>query len=156
MISLRDEILIETSPADIGTWFEALPDHYRAWHPDHVACRFFKGSMWQVGSVLEAEEYLHGKLHRLRFVMTEAAPGSRLAYKIPGMGWGSFNFRPVGEAVAFEAELHLGSRVPLIGTIADLILRRFFQDRIKAMQQHMQEEGENLKRILEREPAQTV
>lgn len=149
MISLRDEIFIQTTLEDIIDWFEMLPQHYLEWHPDHVYCDLLKGSMWEVGSVMQAGEHLHGELHRLRFVMTEAVPGRRLAYKIPGRGTGAFNFRPDREGVVFEAELHIGSNLPLVGAIADYLLRRLFQGRIEAMQQHMREEGENLKRILE-------
>jgi hypothetical protein len=42
-------------------------DSYRAWHQkDHVRLRWLEGKPWAEGSVMYAEEYLHGKLHKLK------------------------------------------------------------------------------------------
>lgn len=157
MISLIDQIVIETSPAALVAWFNALPEHYLAWHPDHVSCRFLKGSMWQVGSVLEAQEYLHGKLHTLRFIVTEVEPEKKFVYKIPpGLGWGAFILQQQGGSVTFTAELHIGSKLPLLGRIVDFVLNSFFKSRIEATRIHMREEGINLKAIMESEPVPAV
>jgi hypothetical protein len=153
MISLVDRIEIKTNPAAVIAWFDALPEHYLAWHPDHVSCHFLRGSMWQVGSVLEAQEYLHGKHHTLRFIVTDVVPEKRLIYKIrPALGWGAFVLEQQGGIVLFTAELHIGSDLPLLGPVVDLVLNLFFQSRIEATRAHMREEGVNLKAILESEP----
>ena len=36
MIELRDTVAIEAGPREVWGWLEALPDHYRQWHPDHL------------------------------------------------------------------------------------------------------------------------
>lgn len=74
MIVLRDAVEIEATPERIFDWFRHLEKNYRSWHPAHVACKYVRKSELQDGSVLYAEEYLHGRLHRPKFRLTEVAP----------------------------------------------------------------------------------
>ena len=149
MISLRDCIEIQTTPAEVFAWLGRMPQEYEAWHPDHVACRVIHGSMLDVGSEIECEEYLHGKLHSMRFRMTKVVPDKRVEFEVEGMGRGAFETREKDDAVRFVAELDIGSDAPVIGRLFDIIFPRFFCNRIKAMKEHMAEEGRNLKIILE-------
>lgn len=149
MIKLRDSIRIRTTPQKFFKWLESMPQEYGSWHPDHVACRVLKGSLFQPGSEIECQEFLHGKLHSMRFRMTKFDPEKRLEYSILGMGKGAFEAVPKGEEVEFIAELDLGSDTPIIGQLVDVVLRTLFYSRLMAMRQHMQEEGRNLKQILE-------
>ncbi|NIS83383.1 MAG: hypothetical protein GTO14_25025 [Anaerolineales bacterium] len=151
MISLRDSIEIRTSPNQVFTWLESMPQEYEDWHPDHVACRVIQGAMLEVGSVIECEEYLHGKFHSMRFRMTKVVPSRRIEFVIEKMGRGAFEVQAMDELVLFVAELEIGSETPIIGSVIDLIFSIFFKQRIDAMRQHMKEEGENLKAILESE-----
>ena len=103
--------------------------------------------MLEVGSEIECQEYLHGELHSLKFRITKVIPDKRIEFKVIGFGYGAFDVQLVGENVIFFAELDIGSKIPVIGTFFDLIFPRLFRGRIKAMQQHMAEEGQNLKSI---------
>jgi len=85
----------------------------------------------------------------MRFRMTKVIPERRLEFAIEGMGRGAFEGRVAGDAVSFVAELDIGSDLPLIGSLFDILFRYFFRQRIEAMRQHMAEEGRNLKAILE-------
>ena len=49
----------------------------------------------------------------------------------------------------FTAEMHLGTTIPLLGKLRDGIMRMFFPRQLEGLKQHMAEEGQNLKRILE-------
>lgn len=149
MISLKDSIEIHTTPGQLFAWLERLPQEYRSWHPDHIACRVIHGSMLETGSEIECQEILHGKLHSMRFRMIKVVPGERVEFTVAGMGRGAFEAQPAGEAVRFVAELDIGSESPVIGPLFDLVFSHFFQRRIEAMRQHMAEEGQNLKVILE-------
>lgn len=149
MISLKDSIEIRTTPRKFFDWLRRLPQEYQAWHPDHVACRVLHGSFLEVGSEIVCEEYLHGKLHSMRFRVTKVIPERRAEFVIRGMGSGAFEAVATGDMVRFTAELDIGSNTPLVGQIFDLIFQLFFKTRIDAMQQHMAEEGRNLKAILE-------
>jgi hypothetical protein len=105
--------------------------------------------MLQPGSEVEFQEYLHGKQHTLRLRLTKVDPGRRMEYKIPGLGKGAFEVIPEDDEVEFVAELGIGSDIPMVGPLVDAVLRTLFSRRLDAMKEHMQEEGQNLKRIME-------
>ena len=149
MISLRDSIEIRTTANQVFTWLESMPQEYGAWHPDHVACRVIQGSMLEVGCEIECKEYLHGKLHSMRFRMTKVIPDKRVEFVIERMGRGAFEVQVKEDVVIFVAELDIGSGSPIFGPVFDLIFSLFFPQRIEAMRQHMTEEGENLRAIFE-------
>ena len=150
MISLKDVIDIQTTPKRFFTWLERLPQEYQSWHPDHVACKVISGSMLEVGSEIECQEYLHGKLHSLKFRMLKVVPYERVEFKVLGMGRGAFEVESIDDRVRFIAELDIGLDIPIIGRLFDRIFSIFFMGRIEAMKQHMVEEGRNLKEILEK------
>ena len=149
MILLKNSIEIHTTASEVFTWLESMPQEYRSWHPDHVACNILHGSMLEVGSKIECEEYLHGKLHSMRFHITKVVPGRRVEFVIERMGSGAFEVQANNDTVRFMAEVDIGSDSPIIGSLFDFIFSWFFRRRIEAMRQHMAEEGENLKAILE-------
>jgi len=150
MISLKDSIEIHTTPRRLFTWLERMPQEYQSWHQDHVACQVICGSMLEVGSEIECQEYLHGKLHTMRFRMTKVVPDKRIEFVVIGIGRGAFDVQIIGDAVRFIAELDIGSDAPIIGRFFDLIFSSLFQQRIEVMRKHMAEEGHNLKEILEK------
>lgn len=150
MISLYDSIKIHTTPRQLFAWLEQMPQEYQAWHQDHVACQVICGSMLEVGSEIECQEFLHGKLHTMKFRMTKVIPDKRIEFVVIGLGRGAFDVQITGAAVRFTAELDIGPEIPIIGRFFDLIFSSFFQQRIDAMRKHMEEEGQNLKAILEK------
>ncbi len=149
MISLSDTIEIHTTPGKLFAWLGRMPEEYESWHPDHVACRVLHGSVLEVGSEIECQEYLHGKLHSLRFRVTKVIPDRRVEFVIERMGRGAFEAQANGDTVTFVVELDIGSDAPIVGRFVDFIISRLFNQRIESMRQHMAEEGRNLKTILE-------
>lgn len=141
--------MIHSTAAELFNWLSRLPEIYLEWHPDHIACWAISGSLPEVGSVIECQEYLHGKLHSMRLRLTRLIPNRRIEYTIRGLGRGAFAAEEAEGRIAFIAELEIGSEVPLIGLLFDIIFSRVFPGRIAAMRQHMAEEGQNLKAILE-------
>jgi hypothetical protein len=83
--------------------------------------------------------------------MTKVVPNKRVEFVIERMGRGAFEVQANSDTVRFVAELDIGSESPIFGSLFDFIFSRFFRQRIEAMRQHMAEEGENLKEILESE-----
>jgi hypothetical protein len=158
LIKLRDSIRIQTTPRQIFNWLASMPQEYVSWHPDHVACRIIKGSLLGPGCEIECQEYLHGRLHTMRLRLTRVDPRKRMEYEIPGLGKGAFQVIPKDGEVEFVAELGLGTEFPIVGPLADVVLRALFSRRLEAMRGHMREEGQNLKKIIESgwQPALTV
>jgi hypothetical protein len=67
-----------------------------------------------------------------------------------GLGMrGAFEVRPVDDGATLVADVELGFSLPLIGKAQDALLRKIFGWRIGALEQHMAEEGERLKLIME-------
>ena len=71
MEELKDSILINVSAEKIFNWFRKIDQYYLDWHEDHISCKVIKGSLGEVGSEIIFEEYLHGKLYRLKFIVTK-------------------------------------------------------------------------------------
>ncbi len=126
-------------------------ENYLAWHPDHIACRYLTDGPLGVGSVIYFEENLHGKLHKLKVKITKIERYSRIEYKFFMGLKGMFAVQPKNDRSSiFTAELHFGTAIPVASILVDLFLKTFLSRQLKAIEQHMREEGENLKRILER------
>jgi uncharacterized protein YndB with AHSA1/START domain len=149
MVTLTDSIEIKTTPEHVFNWLTNIKTgkDYQAWHPDHVDCRWTKGEPFQVGSVLYFEEYLHGEMHKLKFLCTKVVPNRLIEYK-PSFPWSifmpksQFVMEPRGEkACVFTATISFR---------AGSLFKKLGKKRVEAVKQHMKEEGENLKKILER------
>jgi uncharacterized protein YndB with AHSA1/START domain len=166
MILLRDEVRIDATPEQVFDWLAHFQEHYLAWHPDHVECRYLRGSsILEKDAILYVEEYLHGNLHKLKLRATKVIPDSRLEYTAgfgiggafevqPGEDGAPSEWRPLKrDGVLFIAEITIGLGVPGPGSWLDRMMERVLAGRIKAMEQHMAEEGENLKRWLEQRPS---
>ncbi len=153
-VVLTDSIEIRTTPEKIFEFFRGIVDDesYRAWHPDdHVSFRWLKGGPWEKGSVGCAEEYLHGKLHKGKFLVTDVVPNRRIVYVplsriirfyIPG---NTFEFIPGEGTCTFKASGSLR-----VGRLAKIFAGKHLEYGLASVRKHMKEEGENLKRILEK------
>ena len=62
---------------------------------------------------------------------------------------GVFVMEPRGTMTLFIAEMHMGSNMPVLGKIIDIIMLKFLSRQLEGIRQHMIEEGKNLKKILE-------
>ncbi len=131
----------------VWKWLCGLPEHYRQWHPDHRECRVIRGPLWDPSAVVEVEEELHGRLHRLRFEVVDVIPGREITYRAGRWLRGRFHIEPVNAHSRFTAGLSFGARG--LGRLLDRPLAWLFRSRIAAVRQHQAEEGANLKRILE-------
>jgi hypothetical protein len=152
-VFLTDSIEIRTTPEKIFEFFYSLVDDasYRAWYPDdHVAMRWTKGSPWQEGSVVYAEEYIDGELQKLTFIVTRVVPNREIEY-VPVSRFSrryapkyTFSVEPKDTSCVFTAAVHV--RVPLLPR---LLAKKKVEGGLSSVRKHMQEEGENLKKILE-------
>ena len=154
-VVLTDSIEIKTTPEKIFDFFTSITDDasYRAWHPeDHVSFRWKKGEPWQEGSVIYAEEYIHGKLHKLKFVVSKIVPNRLIEYtplsRILRIYFpkNSFSIEPKEDVCIFKA-----TGVLRVGRLAKVFAKSKLEEGLSSMRKHMKEEGENLKKLLESE-----
>ena len=149
MITLRDSIEIQATPDKVYEWlvrrFNSKED-YQAWHPEHVDIRWIKGDSMQKGSIVYAEEYLHGRLHKLKFRITKVVPNKEIGYRAL---FPLSLFSP-GNAFIIESNGKGGSIFTATGSLrVGPLFKKLAKNQIEATKQHMKEEGENLKRALE-------
>ena len=149
MLAIEDAIEINASAEAVFNWFANLRtgEDYRAWHPDHVDWQWLRGqSLWEEGAVVLAKEYLHGRMHPLKFRITRVRPARLIEYKplLPEsmlMSGGSFVFEPLETGgCVFKA---------VIVFRGGSFLARLFGEQIRELKRHMKEEGENAKRLIE-------
>jgi hypothetical protein len=154
-VVLTDSIEIKKTPEIVFNFLTSIvdDDSYRAWHQkDHVSLRWLKGRPWAEGSVIYAEEYIHGKLHKLKFKITKIVPNKRIEY-VPASRFlrkffpkNEFKIEQKGESSLFIA---LGTY--RVGWIGKTLFKKTIEKSLSSVKKHMKEEGENLKRILEKE-----
>jgi hypothetical protein len=149
MIALRDTVEIRASPAKVFDFFVHFRDNFMAWHPDHVRCWYLEDGPLKEGSIFYVQEYLHKTMMTLEFHVTKVAPYSMIEYEIPPMVKGAFTTEERGPNVLVTAEICFGRETPVLGHLLDTMLHTFMGRRLKALKQHMVEEGRNLERILE-------
>jgi len=146
---ITDSIEIKAPPEKIFSFFTDLKDDasYRAWHPDHVVMRWIKGEPFHEGSVVYFEEYLHGKIHKGKFICTKVVPNRLIEYKPP---FPLSVFFPKNEFVIESTDegscIFTAAGIMRIGPLG----KRLSRKQIEGMKRHMKEEGENLKAILEK------
>ena len=157
-ITLTDSVEIQTTPEKIFNFLLQLDDeNYRIWHPqDHVAFRWLKGKPWEEGSVVYAEEYIHGKLHKLKFRVTKVVANRKIEY-VPSSRLlrryfpkNTFSIEPKEETSIFNA-----SGTYRVGWMVRTFAKNKLDHGLASVRKHMQEEGQNLKRILESEANST-
>jgi len=149
MTDLKDSIEIKIKPERV---FDGLitvfssQEYFKKWHKDHVRCQWLRGKPFHKGSVLYIEEALHGKLHKMKFLGTKVDPNRRIEYKLlfptsiicPE---GSFLIEPEGKSCRFTATLSFRF---------GWLFSTFVKGRVEAIKKHMNEEGKNLKKLLEK------
>ena len=149
MITLCDTISINAAPEEIFDFFVHFRENFDAWHPDHVRCWYLEEGPLREGSVFYVEEYVGEELLTLKFLVTRLLEYSRIEYTVSRMASGAFITEPRGANTSFTAEIYFGTTMPLLGSLLDKILKRFMSHRLRALEEHMVDEGRNLKMILE-------
>jgi len=149
MIEIVDKITINCTPDKVYNtlvFFFQSTEHYKLWHKDHISCRWKKGKDFSPGSVLIAEKYIHGTIYKLGFSIIRSEQNSGFKYKILFpfsilCSGGSFDLISKGNDTEMHAQLNFRF---------GFILKVFFKKTIESLQNHMKEEGLNIKVILEK------
>lgn len=124
--------------------------NYERWHPDHITFRWVRGDSLEEGSQSYFEEEIGGELLKKtveyasvepnRFI--ELRPTSRLMRLV--LPFITFSVEPEHGGCRFSQRIKIRT-----GPIGKWLNREQFT----AVHQHLEEEGENLKRIMDADPA---
>lgn len=143
---LIDTIWIQSTPQAFFDFFQNMDQHYVAWHSDHRCFRWVDGRGVEEGVTFYFEEVIGGKLMKKHVVFTRVCRDRHLEFTftnrflrlfLPRI---AFHADPREGGILVTAEMQVRT-----GPIGAWLNRKEFD----AVRQHMREEGENLKRILE-------
>ncbi len=142
---LKESITIHKPAEEVFAWFLDLEENYQTWHQQHIVARWIKGEKFEKGSVLYIEEYMGGKIEKLRFMTTRMIPNRLICFKLlfPESlicSGGTFRFESENSSTIFIATLSFRF---------EKLLAKVFNSKVQQIQQHMKEEGEHLKTIME-------
>ena len=147
-MTITDSIKIKAPPEKIFNFLTSLKDteSYKAWHPEHVVMRWIKGEPFAEGSVAYFEEYLHGKIHKAKFICTKVVSNRLIEYRPPFplsiiFPGNQFIIEPVDEGNCIFTATVRARMGPLS--------KRLSRKRLEGVKRHMKEEGENLKAVVE-------
>jgi hypothetical protein len=147
MKTLRENIEINVSPEVIWDWFMHIAENYCEWHPSHIKAYWKKGEPNKIDSILYAEEDIAGELLKMSSKLTQIIPNRLFKFNVVEFPLklillrGSFEIQPFKKGSIFTATLDFR-----MGKLLSKILKK----KVNEITQHMVEEGENLKTILER------
>jgi len=149
-IILSDSIEIKTTPEKIWEFFTNLERNYKAWHPkDHIVFKWTKGKPMESGSSWYGEEVVRGKVFKLKGTIGEVIPNRKIVFKYSFpislvAPWFEWSIEPKSSTSVFTARSYLRA--------GEFYLRYFKKEmefKLEIHHQHVKEEGENLKKILE-------
>ena len=147
-MEIIERITINCTPDkvyDTLLFFFRNSENYKLWHNDHISCYWKKGKDFSPGSILIAEEYLHGTPHRLGFRIINCNPNSILEYKM------LFPFSIICSGGLFKI-ISKGKETELIAQLSfrfGFLLKVLFKKAIESLCNHMKEEGVSIKAIIE-------
>ncbi len=146
MKTLRESIEINVSPEVIWDWLLHIAENYLEWHPSHIKANWQTETGSEVGSILYAEEDINGEFLKMKSKLTKLIPNRLYRFKTVGtlkliLAGGSFEIEPSENGSIFTATLdfHMGK-----------LLSKLAKKTMHQISQHMIEEGQNLKKILEK------
>ncbi|MCK5097365.1 MAG: hypothetical protein KAR45_04640 [Desulfobacteraceae bacterium] len=151
MIILKDLIEINGSIEEAFEFFSNMSDkRYKEWHPkDHVIFKWLKGNSVKDGNKAYCEEYIHGKIHKLKINYVKVIQDRYIEYCLSNPIWRFFcpkcslSFEPVdSKTFRFIAEICYR-----LGPIAANSQR--VKEQLKTVETHQQEEGEYFKALCE-------
>ncbi|MFA8436343.1 MAG: SRPBCC family protein [Marinifilaceae bacterium] len=149
-IIISDSIEINTSPERIWEFFTNLEENYKAWHPqDHIVFKWTRGKPMETGSRWYGEEVVRGKLYKLKGCIGEVIPNRKIVFKYSFpfsivAPWFDWTIETKGASSIFTARSCLRA-----GGFYQRYFKKHMVSKLEIYHQHVKEEGENLKRILE-------
>jgi hypothetical protein len=143
-VQITDTVVIRHDVEHVFGFFKNMEANYLRWHPGHRAFRWENGGGLREGAAFYAEEAIGGTLLETHAVVTRVEPNRRIeiATTVPVLRGVStrivYDIDFVREGIQLTTEIHPG-RFGACSGPAEL----------EALRQHVREESERIKRIVE-------
>lgn len=145
---LKDSIEIKTSAERIFNFLTSIvdDDSYRSWHEeDHVKFQWVSGNPWTEGAIVYAEEFIHGKLHKFRFIITKVVPNKKIEYS-PTSRFIK-KFFPKNEFIIEQKEescLFIASGTYRVGVIGRFFFKNAIEKGLSSVRKHISDSERNI------------
>ena len=149
---MEDSTEIKTTPEKIWEFFINLDKNYKSWHPeDHIVFKWTKGKPMETGSHYYGEEIMNGNVKKFKGIIGEVIPYRKIVFK--------FTFPVTLVSPYFEWRIEPKGSNSVFTAITIVKCERFYRKimgkkgwnaLIETGKKHVKEEGENLKKILEK------
>ena len=151
-IVVTESIEVKASPAALFSYLIGIVDDagFKTLNADNISFRWLKGEPWSEGSIACAKKYLHGKPHKFTFIISKVVPNRQISYR-PASRVARVFF-PKKEFImeqTAEGCRFISSATFRIGWIGKKFFKSKIDDGLSMFRAYLQEEGKNLKRILE-------
>ncbi len=149
-LELSHSIEIKTSPEKIWNFFKKT-ENYTTWHPkDHIKFIWTEGKPLEVGSKFYSEQLVFGKVRKYKGHIKEIIPNRKIVFNFkfpvslisPEIEW---CIEPKGSNTVFTAITFMRA-----GHLYKKLFKKGMKNLIEEHDRHVAEEGENLKKILEK------
>jgi hypothetical protein len=146
----ENSVGIDALPEAVWNFFVNIEKNYKTWHPeDHIFIKWIKGVPHEIGSIVHAEEYLCGKIHKITMRVADMEKNRKIAYRtlFPKSilyPKSEYFFEPKEEGCVFTAVNYF-----TFPGFFYILARKRINAYIAATEKHIMEEGVNLKRSLE-------
>jgi len=146
-VIFEDNIKINCKAVQAFEFFQRMEENYLNWHHEHVVFKWVKGLELIEGNVFYFEEKIGNELLKKEVRLSKVVPNKYIEFQptnrllrffLPKM---TFIIEEQDIGILFTAQIFLDWFGPLA--------RRLQKRQFNAIRQHMKEEGENLKIILE-------
>jgi len=152
MITIKEETIIETSPEAIFNFLSRIDSFYKTWHPkDHIFCKSIYRDLNERGCLFHFLETIGGFPLYLILTVSKIKKNEYIEYRpvfpisILNIGMGSFTIQNISEhSSKLIAYVEYGNKLGLLDKILKLFIRP------QTIKNHIQEEGENMKKYLEK------
>jgi len=143
----EDFTRIETAPVNIFQFFENMEENYTKWHPDHITFKWLKGRGLKEGNISYFEETIGGELLKKRVLYTKIIPNRYIGF-VPVSRLMRIILRKMTFTIGLQ-ETHCKFKAQVQLKWVGPLARKLNKEKFRAVREHMREEGENLKMILE-------
>ena len=147
---ITSSTIIDATPEQIWDFFYHIENNYQKWHDDHDFWRWTRGDPLEVGSKIDSQETVGGHKGGIKATVIESVRNKKIAirpewplsFMCPRLEW---IIERKGDDTYFIARTHYS-----FGKIFLTLRKKSVDEILFLTQKHMDEEGVNLKNILER------
>ena len=149
--TIKSSTKIKTTPEKIWDFFHNIEDNYKKWHPkDHNYFHWKKGRPLEVGSGFDSEETVDGQKVTIKGICIESDKYKKIAFK---PSWPisimctkiEWIIEPEENTTVFTAQTYYK-----FGKLFLMFKKTHAEYMMNVTKKHMDEQGMNLKNILEK------